>query len=86
MDKELSTEELGRGLRAMYEDAPRWDKVSTIILFGIQYADQIGRWAGEIAIAVGIGDAYGKEVATGKRLARYVTINDDRFKKVGSQP
>ena len=73
---ELSTEELGRRLRKMYNDAPQWEKVAHVILFGIQYADQIGRRAGKIVAAADIGNgrSYTTEVSKGRQLAQYVAI------------
>ena len=73
-DTMLSTEELGRRLRQMYEAAPEWEKGACVILFGITYADHTDRRAIKIARAANLSAAYGDLLAKGRQLAQYVTV------------
>ena len=43
-----SIEELGRILRDMYDSAQYGEKSAMILIFGIQYAEAIGKRAGDI--------------------------------------
>jgi 5-methylcytosine-specific restriction protein B len=68
-------DQLGRLLSEMYDSAPRGDKVASIHLFGIVYADEIraaGANAGDVIRASGLKPSYVVEVNKGVRLAKFV--------------
>ena len=70
----MDIEELGRKLREMYDSAPHGERTTMIHLFGITYAEKIGKRAGEIVASSGIGDSYNTEVRKGVRLSKYVEV------------
>ena len=75
-----SIEELGRILRDMYDSAQYGEKSAMILIFGIQYAEAIGKRAGDIVALADIGDgnSYATEVYKGMRLRSVLTRYDDQ--------
>ena len=73
----MTLAELGQTLGDAYQNAKEGEKVVTIHLFGIRYADQIeasGAIAKEIAKEAGIPDSYGTEIQKGVHLAKFVSL------------
>ena len=70
-----TSEQLGKILAEMYNDAPRNEQVTWKHLFGIKYADEI-RNAGIKSIIdfSGISSTYRTEVSKGVNLAKYVSV------------
>lgn len=73
----MTLQELGNALSQMYFESNDGEAVAMIHLFGIKYADEI-RESGEsmkaIALAAGIPESYGTEVAKGVKLSKYVQL------------
>ena len=70
----MQIERLGKLLADAVAKAAKGDIAVTIHLFGIQYANEIGSSANQVAIAAGISEKYGTELRKGMKLARYVTL------------
>jgi len=70
----MRVDELGKILAAKLEAAKPTYRATTIHLFGIEYADQIGSAATQVAISAGIGEPYGTEIRKGMKLAEFVTL------------
>jgi 5-methylcytosine-specific restriction protein B len=69
--------ELGLKLKEMYDNALQGELVTMIHLFGIKYASQIkksGASFKDIAVAAGLGKAYGTEISKGSKLSKYVVV------------
>ena len=71
----MQVDKLGKLLTDAVAKAPKGDIAVTIHLFGIQYSDEIGSAANQVAIAAGISEKYGTELRKGMKLAKYVTLN-----------
>lgn len=78
----MAPEELAEVLRRMVADPPHPSITTTLNLFGIRYADELGSRTNEIvklARAAGTQDRLrkgaGAEIRRGKRLAGYVNLN-----------
>ena len=70
----MTLDEAGRILRKMYDD-PTTDRVVSIHLFGIKYAEQIqDLTAQKIVDCAGLKKSYFAEVNKGKNLAKYVKL------------
>ena len=72
----LRSQELGKILGDMYNNAPHGDQVAKIHLFGVKFAEVILRNnlnVKEIIESSGIKPSYAAEVSKGIRLSRYVT-------------
>ena len=68
----MTIDQAAKLLRAMYDD-PATDKVVSIHLFGIRYADALdGMPLKEIAIRAQIPASYQTEIRKGISLAKYV--------------
>ncbi len=65
-------------LNSMYENAKQGDAVAKIHLFGIKYAEYIGKdkvaTSQEIAKESSIQDSYYAEINKGKILSKFVSI------------
>lgn len=75
----MSVKELANILNTMVESAPRAYKATMLLLFGVQYAREVGGRAREIVEAAGFVSRkamYTREVCRGMRLAPYVTVKD----------
>lgn len=71
----MQINEASKILAQMYRDAPEGEKVISIHLFGIKYADQIRNIpAKEIAIGAELQESYGTEIRKGINLAKYVEV------------
>lgn len=70
----MQIERLGKLLATSLAKAPKGETAVTIHLFGIEYADDIGSSANQVAIAAGISEKYGTELRKGIKLARYVSL------------
>ena len=76
--------ELGNKLNDMYENAPRNEQSAMIHLFAIIFANEIeasGATNAEIVKAAKMGISYQVEVAKGRKLAKYVSVNPETIKK-----
>ena len=70
----MQIEQLGRILSDNLAKASPTDRVTTIHLFGIVYAKDIGSAAAHVAVAAGIEPSYGTEIRKGMKLSKFVTI------------
>lgn len=73
----MSVKELAAILDSMVDSAPRAYKMTMVLLFGVQYAQEIDGRAREIVEAAGFlarKAMYTQEICRGMRLARYVTV------------
>ncbi len=73
----MSVKELANILDTMVESAPAAYRTTMLLLFGVQYAQEIDGRAREIVEAAGFLSRqamYTQEVCRGMRLARYVTV------------
>ncbi len=62
-------------LAQMYQEASPGEKVLSIHLFGIKYADQIeGMSVKEIVAGAGLPESYTTEINKGINLAKYVEM------------
>ena len=62
----------------MYEGAPKGGMASSIHLFGIKYADEIGDLPiRQILIGAGMKESYVTEIRKGMNLARYVRVTNE---------
>lgn len=73
----MKIEDLGKKLRADYDRAASREKVFSIYLFGIRYADQTGSAANQVAVAAGISPKYGTELRKAMKLSKYVTLKNE---------
>ena len=69
----MQIERLARILKQSYDQAPAQNKSLAVCLFGIRYADEIGKSTNSIVTIAGIGK-YDPEVRKGIKLATYVTL------------
>lgn len=75
----MQLEELARRLRQRYDSAKRNETVCQVILFGIEYHEDIydsGAFVHEIVSAAGLPNGYVSEVCKGIRLAEYVALKE----------
>ncbi len=72
----MQTEQLATLLKAACEQAPHGERVATMHLFGIQYADELKGRFHEVAELSGIGRSFGAELGKGAKLAPYVSLKD----------
>ena len=78
----MTSTELSRRLKKMYEDAGHRDSTTMVLLFGIKYAKELkscGETMEKIARDASIGrtgrsSSYGTEINKGIRLARHVKM------------
>lgn len=72
----MTVRQLGKVLKTMYRQADENEKVTSVILFGIWYNNELQNksLAGIVGHA-GIARAYHKEISKGIRLSRFVSIN-----------
>lgn len=69
----MTSQELAAHLKAAYEQAPVRDKSLHMVLFGIEYAEQLDRYVSkEICELAGIGK-WGPQLNLAKKLAKHVT-------------
>ena len=62
-------------LKEMYDGAPRGEKTTSAMLFGIKYAHELeGVPTTEIVARSGLPKSYEMELNNGKNLARYVEV------------
>ena len=72
----MTIEDVAKQLKSDYQRALEGNKVVTIHLFGIRYADQLeGMPLKEIAARAEVPVTYATEIRKGMRLAKWVTIN-----------
>jgi hypothetical protein len=77
MEKEMTINELGDKLKAMYDKAPEGDSVAMIHLFGIKYAAEILKnnySRKDIIKKSGIPTSYATELSKGINLSKYVDL------------
>ena len=68
--------ELAQKLREMYDTAPQGDQALRVHLFGIKYAAELSRFSAAAVVGhAGLRKGYAAEVDKGRKLARYVTLN-----------
>ncbi len=71
----MEPQELADILSYWYRNAPDGRKTAMINLFGIVYANEIGKSANKVVLLSELrGTAYGEAVRDGVRLAEYVTV------------
>jgi 5-methylcytosine-specific restriction protein B len=71
----MTNEQLALELRKACESAPPGERVVTIHLFGIRFANELKRRnLKQIAGLAGIPETYGTELAKGAKLAPHVTV------------
>lgn len=71
----MTIDEAARILRDMYYSAPDKERVAHIHLFGVKYAHQLEGLANtEIGRRASLHLSYHREVAKGRRLAKYVMV------------
>ena len=71
----MEPQELADILSHWYRNAPDGRKTAMIHLFGIVYADEIGKSANKVVLLSELkGHPYGDLVRTGMHLAEYVTV------------
>ena len=64
-------------LRSMYRKAPKGEMVAQIHLFGIKYAGELESLSiSDVVTQAGISSKYVTEVSKGRKLAKYVTVNE----------
>ena len=69
----MTAKELGNILNDMYSNALKKEQVTMILLFGVKYAEQIGRvGTREVVEASGLNISYIAEISKAVRLAQYV--------------
>lgn len=76
----MEPQELADILSRWCRDAPEGEHKTVIHLFGIVYADEMGRGRASVSEVVRrseIKNRFTTEVYNGKRLARYVTVRPD---------
>lgn len=62
-------------LRDMYDNAPAGEKATSIHLFGIKYADEIGSMSPkELVIRADLHESYHTEIRKMIKLAKYVKL------------
>ena len=62
-------------LREMYDEAPEGERVTSIHLFGIKYADEIGSMPlQELVDRAGLPSSYPREISKMIKLAKYVKL------------
>ncbi len=72
--------QLGAELHRMYESGgASGERVTMIHLFGIRYAEELGRVSiPDVVAASGISKSYATEVSKGMKLARHVTVSESK--------
>ncbi|HZF43122.1 MAG TPA: hypothetical protein VEZ48_06910 [Sphingomonadaceae bacterium] len=70
----MKISDLAERLAAEYSKALSRDKVLTIHLFGIRYADQIGTAANQVIEVSGLPKTYAVELRKAMKIAAYVTL------------
>ena len=76
----MDIDQLAKKLAQMYRDAGEGEKVTMIHLFGIKYADELGRIPStEIARRAELGSStsYHTEISKARKLARYVDVKEE---------
>ena len=70
----MKASELARILRERYDRAPDRDKAAHVVLFGIEFSEQLeGQSIAEITALSGIGK-WGPQVALGRKLGHHVQL------------
>ena len=71
----MEFQELADILREVYDAAPEGEKVVRIVLFGIEYAEELGIFSpNRVARAADIPPSYYTEINRGRSLAKYVEL------------
>ena len=71
----MEFQELADILRGAYEAAPEGEKVVRIVLFGIEYAEELGIFSpNRVARAADIPPSYYTEINRGRSVAKYVEL------------
>jgi 5-methylcytosine-specific restriction protein B len=70
----MQIERLATILNERVERAAKGERVTQIHLFGIEYADEIGSAANQVAEASDIDDSYAVEIRKGMKLADHVSL------------
>ena len=76
----MTVEELAQELRRMYDSAPKGEQNTSVLLFGIRYADHLPHGTSRVADVVqrsALGRNWASEINKGRNLARYVDLNVD---------
>jgi hypothetical protein len=77
----MRLDEASELLKKMYEGAPEGAMVTSIHLFGIKYANEIGDLPiKQILVGAGMNKSYVTEINKGMNLAKYVQIDPAAFK------
>ena len=74
----MTTEELAQEMRRMYDNAPRGEQNTAVLLFGIKYAAHLPPGTSRIADVIrcsGLPSNWRSEVNKGRNLAEYVELN-----------
>lgn len=70
----MQVQELGKLLAERVRAAPDRDRMLTIQLFGIEYADAIGSGSNKVVEAAGLLKSLSTELRQGVKIAPYVTL------------
>ncbi len=71
----MRIDEASKILARMYREAPDGEKVLSIHMFGIKYADQIRDMSiKDIVVGAGLPKSYPTEIRKGINLAKYVEV------------
>lgn len=76
----MTVDELAEKLKEEYRHAPNDEKAVSVVLFSIKYASEMkGMTNAEIARKACLvkPDSYNQEIGYGRKLAKYVTLNDN---------
>ena len=70
----MQTEQLASMLKEVCERSAPGERVLTIHLFGIRYAEELKGRFHQVAEASGVGKSYGVELSKGAKLAPHVEL------------
>ena len=83
----MNESELAEMLWRIYRDAPKGERVTVSLLFGIKYAAELeGRMNKEFVRRAGLPANYASEIRKGMNLSKYVDLNDCAEGHRGSIP
>ncbi len=72
----MEIKELGDILSQMYSDAPKSEKVTQILLFGIKYSNEVKKVGIKNVVQQSVlrDTKYGSEVSKGTKLSKHVIL------------
>lgn len=77
----MTVDELAAKMREAHRNAPSGKKPVSIILFAIKYASELDAVDNNQAVATAAhltdANSYSVEIGYGRKLAKYVTLNDN---------